>query len=141
MQGELEGSVRDVLRDDKDIALAYLFGSRASGRAGPLSDVDVAVLLHREFPPDKHSEKQIELINKLMSGLKTNEIDVVILNRAPLSLQNNVIREGKPILGKSGAKTAYENRVFCLYLDFKHVLDEYGDQLFGRIKEGKFGVG
>jgi len=133
--------LRDTFKEDKDIALVYLFGSQVSGRTGPLSDVDIAVLLSPKFPPQKYAEKQIDLINKVMSRLKTNQVDVVLLNRAPLNFQNNVVREGRIVLGRNNARMAYENKIFCLYLDFKHVLDEYGDNLFRRIKEGKFGLG
>ncbi|RLC56366.1 MAG: hypothetical protein DRI80_16390, partial [Chloroflexota bacterium] len=35
------------------VVLAYLFGSQAEGTAGPLSDVDIAVLLGPEVPRER----------------------------------------------------------------------------------------
>jgi predicted nucleotidyltransferase len=36
--------------EQRGVVLAYLFGSQATGRAGPLSDVDFAVLLDQRLP-------------------------------------------------------------------------------------------
>lgn len=41
--------LRDALADRREVAFAYLFGSRSGGRSHPLSDVDV-VLLQRAPP-------------------------------------------------------------------------------------------
>ncbi|MCX7682029.1 MAG: nucleotidyltransferase domain-containing protein, partial [Anaerolineae bacterium] len=38
------------------VVLAYLFGSQAEGRAGPLSDVDIAVLLGPQVPEERWTQ-------------------------------------------------------------------------------------
>ncbi len=47
----LEEELRAALRRHPRVLVAYLFGSTARGRAGPLSDVDVAVLLAEDGDP------------------------------------------------------------------------------------------
>ena len=42
---ELVADLAERLKPEADVAVAYLFGSRARGTARPNSDVDVAVLL------------------------------------------------------------------------------------------------
>lgn len=41
-----------------DIVALYLFGSRATGSAGPLSDIDIAILLKEGRGEDFYSEKK-----------------------------------------------------------------------------------
>jgi predicted nucleotidyltransferase len=41
----IASALKERLEQEPDVVVAYLFGSVARGTAGPLSDVDVAVLL------------------------------------------------------------------------------------------------
>jgi predicted nucleotidyltransferase len=54
----------EYLRADKDILFAYLFGSLARKKAGPLSDVDIAVYCE-ELP--SFPEKKLEILGNLYS--------------------------------------------------------------------------
>ncbi len=42
---ELDNKLMDFFNKQEHVRLAYLFGSAASGKAGKLSDIDIAVLL------------------------------------------------------------------------------------------------
>lgn len=79
------------------VVLGYLFGSQAQGTAGPLSDLDIAVLLSPEVPRERWPEVQIKLICDLMSVFHHNDVDVIILNRAPALLAYEAARYGKVI--------------------------------------------
>ena len=82
----------------RDVVLAYLFGSQVQGTAGPLSDIDVAVLLLPEVPRKRWTEIQTKLICELMSIFhRNNDVDVVILNRAPALLAYEVAKHGKVV--------------------------------------------
>ena len=62
------------------LTAAYLFGSVACGSAGPLSDIDLAVLL----PTDDLgvcTDLRLELYADCCRVLKRNDIDIVLLNR------------------------------------------------------------
>ncbi len=80
-----------------DVVLAYLFGTQAQGTAGPLSDIDVAVLLLPEVPRKRWTEIQTKLICELMSIFHRNDVDVVILNRAPALLAYEVAKHGRVV--------------------------------------------
>ena len=61
----------------------YVFGSVATGRVRPDSDVDVAVLLGTAIGPDRALNYRLRLMSELGSALGRSDIDVVILNHAP----------------------------------------------------------
>ena len=78
---------------DTPVVLAYLFGSQAKGhRVHARSDVDVAVLLDESLSSAEQGRWQIELICRLMDAWHTDDIDLIILNRAPPFLRHQVIK-------------------------------------------------
>ncbi|MGH2592759.1 MAG: nucleotidyltransferase family protein [Anaerolineae bacterium] len=65
----LQPALRELFARDS-VALAYVYGSQARSDAGPLSDVDVAVLFQPEMPPSEHNDRLLHLIGELMSVFK-----------------------------------------------------------------------
>jgi len=49
-RGTITSALREALSQRQEVVAAYLFGSYATGRERPDSDVDVAVLLDTETP-------------------------------------------------------------------------------------------
>lgn len=88
---ELVPEAAQYLKKRKDVLFACLFGSMASGTCTPLSDIDIAVYLKK----GNISEKRLELIGDLADIFKTDEIDLVILNTAPLSLRMKILKQRK----------------------------------------------
>jgi predicted nucleotidyltransferase len=78
---------------------AYLFGSHAEGRAHRESDVDVAVLLDRRHYPTAalRFEARLYLISDLVARLRTDAVDVVVLNDAPPIFARRIATTGRPI--------------------------------------------
>jgi predicted nucleotidyltransferase len=68
---------KQLLLQEKSVVFAYLFGGLASGRAKPLSDVDIAVYVSVESGLDDY---YLELFDKLSETLGTSELDLVFLN-------------------------------------------------------------
>ena len=58
---EILQKLSTALESEPDIAFAYLFGSVAKGRSGPLSDVDVAVYFYPEGDARSRFRRQIQL--------------------------------------------------------------------------------
>jgi predicted nucleotidyltransferase len=77
-----------------DVVLAYLFGSHARGQAGPLSDIDVAVLLAGQPDDSRCFDMRLEIIGGLIDILRADDVDVAILNQTPLALRYRVLRDG-----------------------------------------------
>jgi len=99
---------------DPRVRLAYAFGSQVHGDAGPLSDVDVAVLLSE--PLDFDAERQ------LRADLLAIEpaIDLVILNDATVVLRHEVVTGGRCLLWRDEAeRAAFEMDTLSRYLDFQ----------------------
>lgn len=80
---ELQAKLGESLSAFPEVILGYLFGSRVLEHFGPLSDVDVAVLLDVEA---EASVLGASLSHHLASILPNAAVDVVILNQAPIEL-------------------------------------------------------
>ncbi len=108
----------EYLRADKDILFAYLFGGLARKKARPLSDVDIAVYCEEgSFFP----EKKLEILGNLAGILKTDEIDLVVLNRAPLAIRMKILENKKVIVDKAPlARHRYESLTMRQYFDFSY---------------------
>ena len=54
----------DEIFERRGVAPAYLYGSQARGDAGPLSDVDVAVLFGPDVPENERFNRVLHLIGE-----------------------------------------------------------------------------
>ena len=78
------------------VVSAYLFGSRAAGRAHHESDVDVGVLLDRTIhaTPQARFDARLKLTAHVGHVLGTDAVDLVVLNDAPPHLVRRVMTDG-----------------------------------------------
>ena len=106
----------DHLRSLPEINFAYLFGTLAKGKLLPLSDIDVAIYCREDTDIN---EKKLEILGKLMEILQTEEIDLVILNRAPLPLRMKILENKKVIVDNDPfLRHSYESLTMREYFDF-----------------------
>ena len=112
--------LRDFFRGkERAICLAYLFGSAASDRMGPISDVDIGVLYDGEVDWDRH----FELVHEVHKLLGVESIDLIALNTAPVELAYTCIDEGVLLFAKSPlARIEFETKVLNLYGDLLPML-------------------
>jgi predicted nucleotidyltransferase len=104
------------IKSRKDVLFAYLFGGLARGKPSPLSDVDIAVYLSEDGDV---IEKKMEILGKLMDLLETDEIDLVILNSAPLALRMKILESKKVIVDNAPfLRHHYESLTMREYFDF-----------------------
>lgn len=116
---ELQARLTRALEPRAEILDAYLFGSQARGDAGALSDIDVAVYIDEDLAEPGPYGYDAELITDLMSELGTNDIDVVLLNRAPPLLYHRVLRDGKLLVSRDlKATTTRAGYALSRYFDF-----------------------
>jgi predicted nucleotidyltransferase len=108
------------------VACCYLFGSRAGQDFYPDSDLDFAVIFS-PFSPDKHNlALEIEIHDAFADILKPLEVDLLFLQKAPIYLKFNVIKNGIVIYCTDEEfRTDFEDIAVRDYLDFKPVLDMY----------------
>lgn len=116
---DLESRLRGALVARREVQEAYLFGSQATGRAQPHSDIDVAVWVEPDSLPGQGYGYAAELTADLMSALGSNDVDVVILNRATPLLYHRVLRDGRRILSRDPLATAArEGYAVSRYFDY-----------------------
>ena len=128
-----EEKVREFLNKQKHVKLAYLFGSVAEGKEGKLSDVDIAVFLDESLSKKERFDLQLKLISGLMSILKTDRIDLIVMNDAPLLLKYNIIKRGKILKDSIETRVKVESRILSDYLDMKYYIDRHTDLAIERI--------
>lgn len=94
---EIVDKLHRFFAEQKEVLLAYLFGSYAKGEAESGSDVDIAVLLD----PGLQGEDLYNVYRNLFFGIRgtigAERFDLLILNRAPLSLKFEIITRGRLI--------------------------------------------
>ncbi len=124
---------------DPGIVLAFLFGSYAQNRANTLSDVDLALLLSSEIPPEKYLDYRLHYATAAMQALHDDRVDVVILNTAPPLLAHEAIK-GHVLFERSPeARVRYTVDVQRRYLDLKSFYAIDYAYMRQRLKEGTFG--
>lgn len=123
---------------DKNIIVAYLYGSYAIGNPSKLSDVDIAVLFEPAVPREEYLERELDLISVFQNLVEDEAVDLGRLNNAPLTFAFQVIEKGIPIFcSDEKARVKFESIIMTKYYDFKPLILEYRSKLFEQIKEGK----
>lgn len=138
---EIKAQLQPILAARPEVRLAYLFGSAVYGRMNKLSDIDVAVLVDQEhYEAHKSAFRyEIGLINDLTGALHTDQVDLVILNKAPPLLANQVISQGQLIFCRDEReRIAFEVETKKRYLDTKPLRELKRHYLYKRIEEGRF---
>ena len=113
---EVAFKLRQVFKEFPEGAFSYLFGSVAEGTAGPLSDIDIAVLLD-----PFRLESILPLHNALCRALKRDEIDLLILNQTKnIILLEEIVRHGILIYEKDPiARLDFEWKIIHQAIDFR----------------------
>jgi len=108
----------DILADETAVLAVYLFGSVARGTAGPLSDIDVGLLL--EGPQKGHESVVDRATHALRRRLRTSRVDVLSLADAPMPLRYRVVRDGTLVLCRdAAARQRFIAASVLHYLDFQ----------------------
>ena len=92
-------TLKGVFNDYPYIAAAWLFGSHAKGKAGPMSDIDIALLLKDDAPKGlelMHEEDYLAYRIQKALGVKA-DVDLIDLNNKKPVFQQNVLSTGKLI--------------------------------------------
>ncbi len=133
--------LREYFGERKEVVAAYLFGSVAEGRAGKLSDIDVGILVEESLIRPVRYGYRAHVLTDLMGRLHTNEVDLVVLNKASPLLAHEVIRPGHVIFCRNqNQRVAFETASFNKYVDTEPLRRIQAQYLDRRIAEGKFGL-
>lgn len=117
--------ILDIIKLHPAIKLAYLFGSKASDQAGPLSDYDFA------FYADLRDNQQLfdlklSLQNQVARALETDKIDIVILNLTEQpEMKYSIIKNGQLFYEEEPYRVIIEPEILNEYFDFREILRRY----------------
>ncbi len=108
------GLLTDLFMEDSNIAFAYLFGGLARGQRKPLSDVDLAIYVKNLRELD-----YLSLFGRISETLCTDEVDLVVLNSAPVSLAGRSLQTRKVLVDKDPfLRHKYESQTLREFFDF-----------------------
>ena len=133
-------AVRAALEGRDEVLEAYLFGSWARGEAQPHSDVDVALYVDPAARSEGPLGFDAEIGAELMKALRSNRIDVVLLNTAPPLLYHRVLRDGIRILARElRATSVREGHALSRYCDYVPQLAKIRAAHQARRARGEYG--
>lgn len=121
IRAEVEPAIAGVCAAEPAVVAAYLFGSLVRDAAGPLSDIDVGLLVR------EGEDREVvcgRVMDALSRRLRTSDLEVVSLADAPLPLRYRVVRDGILVLGRDAAALErFVAQTVLRYLDFKPLRD------------------
>ena len=104
----------DLFMEDSNIIFAYLFGGLARDKRKPLSDVDLGIYVR-----NIKGLNYLSLFGKISQILCTDEVDLVVLNSAPISFAGRSLQKRKILIDKDPfLRHKYESRILREYFDF-----------------------
>lgn len=114
------------------LAALILYGSYATERQTPLSDVDLAVVFREDAQPG--ARDRLRLTGLVIDLLDEEDVSLTFLRRAPLPFQHEVLRTGQLLLVRDDAVFAdFRERVVHRYCDFiidyRAILADYDEGL------------
>ena len=120
----------DVLSQAPSVVFAYLFGSHATGEAGPLSDVDIAVYLNGTTDS---FETRLALVDAVSRHVGSERVDVIVLNDAPIALSGRVLQTRQVLLDRDPfLRHRYESSIARQFADFRITERRHFARRFGR---------
>ena len=122
--------------EEPAVLAAWLFGSVARERAGPLSDIDFAVLLRSDAPGGIDRlmllDRIAERVGRVLD-LPAERVDVVPLGDQVTTFQHSVLATGRLVYERDPvARRHFAWQAIMRYLDFKPMLDIYDRARYGK---------
>jgi uncharacterized protein len=131
----LEETIADYFKTNSaGITAVYIFGSQASGKCTPSSDVDIAVLLDRSDPDYIHSRMD-EILLELPKLLR-KDIHPVAMNSASEALLKQIFSKGRCLLVNDSRKLAeFKMVAYARIAGFNYYLKKMQAGLVRRVLE------
>lgn len=110
---DFQHKMENFLKSNRTIVAAYLFGSAATGRERPHSDIDLALMIRGSIDGFERVELETAL-----SNLLGKDVDLVIFSQAPPLLQHQILKYGRLICeSDTGERVRQEVAARWQYLD------------------------
>jgi len=125
---EIENILKEYFQNHSEIEVAYIFGSVTQGRTSSLSDIDIAVITDSQQIKEETYRYgyKAEILADLIKLLKTNGVDLVILNEVNTLLKHRVLYFGRLIYSKNERKRiAFQTDAINKYNDYKQLINPH----------------
>lgn len=119
----IEKKITAILENRSEIIFAYIFGSFITSEK--YRDIDIAFFVKESFD-FKNFESypfgyESAIVGSLNLGLKTNEVDIILLNKADLLVSTQVYNTGKLLFEKDRLlRVKIENAARKEFIDTNH---------------------
>ncbi len=107
-----------ILKEYEEVIFAYLFGSQAKGKAGRLSDIDIAIYLDPSLSQDAMWDLFLDIASHL--SFRNVKVDVVLLNTASYRLAFEVLKGRLLFSRDEGMRKEFIYRTLRTYLDRRY---------------------
>lgn len=129
---ELKNHITAFCATRPEIDACYLYGSRATGRERPGSDVDLAFLLDYAVAKNSYSKLKMEFYSKI-AELSRMDIHILIMNEAGDLVLGEVLREGVPMFIRNmEALEGFRNSKIPLIAEFTYYSELFRHKLVER---------
>ena len=123
--------LKEYFKKRDDIVMAFLFGSQANKRAHSGSDWDIAVYFkpkesaveYEEY--DREYPEEDKIWGDLIDILKTDNVDLLVLNRTPANIADSAIRGVSLVVKDRGLWLKFMLIITALAEDFRKFTDDY----------------
>ncbi len=120
------------------VLFAYLFGSVATGRMHPHSDVDVAVYIDPAERARDSLALSLDIAARLSGASGVGAVEVVVLNDAPLRLRGRAVQERRVLFSRDEpTRVEYESRTLREFFDYQIHAGPRDEALLREIAEGR----
>jgi len=130
-QEQIIAQIKELAAVDDNMAVVWLYGSRANNSANKASDYDFAIAFN-QFPEDEWDKRlQPELVAQYWAdtlSISLEKISVVDFNHIPLALALSIVNSNTVLLAKDSVRLAREeNRVSSMWeLDQVYHRQQFG---------------
>jgi predicted nucleotidyltransferase len=119
----IEKKIKTILENRNEILFAYIFGSFITSEK--YQDIDIAFFVNQGFD-FKNLETypfgyEAAIIGSLSLGLKTDKVDIILLNSADLLVSTQIYNSGKLLFDKDKLlRVKIENSARKEFIDTNH---------------------
>lgn len=114
----IAAKIRPYLSGCEEVVAAYIFGSAASDKRRPDSDMDIAVLLNEEGSPIDRKALRERLLPPLCRALR-DDVHLLVLNDASYLARAQVFSKGELLYARDESQLArFRMKSYALFADF-----------------------
>ena len=120
---------------NQPVELVYMYGSAVAGHTTPFSDVDIALLTTETLVPMARLQLIQHIQTQLYDDLGLVNVDVRIINDAPLVLQGRIVTDGMLLYARDDqARIDYETTTRMHYFDYLPIHNRLQEAFFNDIR-------